>query len=312
MAQRLGRNPSRDEILIAYQKWVNLETRRRILLAAFILDTHRSIFFNQPPHLTFSLAQGPHLPKPCSKGLWDCVDPAAWFALLSQQLSQPHNSSHAPLSPFQTSVNQCLALHHHSPPPKTPLPPNDSTHHALLVATHIPITSLLIVAGESWLFARKVEDLSQWEAAKAQLRDWRGSDASPQAAWHASQLLRTVFGREGEQGVNTTRMGLHEQWCIYLAALVCWAYGFAPQNDLQQNLRPLSPRQRDVLMMEYLDAMAGQSWKDILGMRGKGGTRVLLECVRGRIGGTVDVGRLVCEGGRVLDKLREGRKHSWF
>ena len=259
------------------------------------------------------------MPKVCSKGLWDCVDPTAWFALSSQQLPQRHISSPTPLSPFQASIQQCLALHCDSSPPsrilsesRPRLPPGDATHHALLLASRTPITSLLIVAGESWLFARKVDDRSQWETAKAQLRNWRGSEASPQAAWHSSQLLRIVFSRGGAHEANDTRMGLHEQWCLYLAALVCWAYGFAPQNDLHQSLRPLSPRQREVLMMEYLDAMGGQSWTDILKMRGKGGTRGLLECVRERLGWTADVGRLVCEGARVLDKLGEGRKACWF
>ena len=184
---------------------------------------------------------------------------------------------------------------------------SDSTHHALLLATHTPILSLLIVAAESWLFARKVTSSETWALAKEELRIWVNSEAAAKATWHAIQLLRHVFSNSKEQGENHTGMGLHEQWCLYLAALVCWAYGFPSEAVQRRGPFTLDSQQPETLMWEYLNMADAQNWRGMLAMRGIGSTRGVLEYVRARMQGGARMGKLVCEGEDVLRRLVEGR-----
>ena len=314
--ERLGRTPSHDSLQTIFHQWVDLEARRRLLLAAFVFDTHSSILFSQQPRHIFSSPEGSNLPSVCPAKLWECSDLATWRTLVSQcpSLSITSIPSNLPLSPFHASILQCLTVHYgslrisgSSSAHLSSFPLSDSTHHALLLATHTPILSLLIVAAESWLFGRKVTSSNTWTLAKTELRIWVNSEAAEKATWHAGQLLRNVFGNSKEQGENGPGMGLHEQWCLYLAALVCWAYGF-PSEAMQVQV-PLSvdPHQREFLMWEYLNMADGQNWRQMKAIKGIGSTRGLLECVRTRMHEGARMGKLVCEGEDVLRRLVEGR-----
>lgn len=292
------------------------------MLAAFVFDTHSSILFSQEPRHNFPSPEGPILPRLCPAKLWECSDLTTWRALVTRcpGLSVTSTPSDSPLSPFHRSILQCLTIHYgslrsstSSPAPLPRLPLSDSTHHALLLATQTPVRSLLIVAAESWLFARKVTDSRTWTMAKIELRTWVGGEAGANAAWHASQLLRDVFGNSKSSDENGTGMGLHEQWCLYLAALVCWAYGFSSQTMGVQSPCSSDPQQREVLLWEYLNLVDGQNWRRMQAMRGIGLTRGVLECVRARLRGGSRMGKLVCEGEDVLRRLVEGRSQlCWF
>ena len=110
-------------------------------------------------------------------------------------------------------------------------------------------------------------------------------------------------------------MGLHEEWCLYLAALVCWAYGFPAQGQgklSQQQQQQLYRDPADREMDAYLVKLDVGNWKEIERLRGMGGTEGLLEGVRGMMRRKGN-GILVNEGERVVGKLAEGRSRlSWF
>jgi hypothetical protein len=194
--------------------------------------------------------------------LWDCSSVNAWAELApsSQQTSlsaaadptvgdNPTSSD----SFRSTLILTYLATHqsdgeHGSDIKRVALRDNPAKHdlagryahtqfdlHAYTALQHTPIRSLLIVSGESWLFGKKLENEDEFHAAKTHLREWVDSGKALTALWHATALLRVVFrvGPEievqsgSEKGIEDGVKGmLHEQWCIYIAALVCWACTF--------------------------------------------------------------------------------------
>lgn len=274
----LSKSPSAAELQQAHSFWLNRETRRRLLLCSFILDTQlaalfeqKSVLFPRWPGETIS-AHVSNLPYPCDNELWECATVEEWAGLATsfQQMTlsdaadptiydnsstldsfrarlifthlitcPPHGNtdSGTELGKFcETLARYDLSGRHG---------PAEFDIHAHSTAQHTPIRSLLIVSGESWLFGRKLEHEETFVAAKSHLREWVDSNQSQTALWHATALLRIVFDVRPNsplQPVNGTsnqgrEMGmLHEQWCIYIAALVCWACTF----DASASSAPLS------------------------------------------------------------------------
>lgn len=348
--QYLPPNPSLDQLQSAHSQWSDLETRRRLLLASFLLDSQRSTFFHQSPCPAFSALQPHSLPEPCSASAWECANLVAWrHHLLDAPAVAPSSSS----SPFQASVHLHLSLltpHATTTPPHLLSPPLDCNfnYHALRVATHTPIPTLLAVAAESWLFGRKVQDLGVWTEAKVRLRRWVLSEAASRAVWHAGFVLRAVVvgggGGEGEETVDggveeggvrrseSLGLGLHGEWCVYVAALVCWAYGYpsdrgAGAGSMGLGMGPSAE--------QFLKMLEGKGWRDVQRLRGDGRLwRGLGRAVRAFVGGERDGGTgergngkvtgdgggkgkgkvkgkgrgmLLNEAERVLERLSEGR-----
>ena len=304
ISQHPNHKADSDALHVTRANWAIREARRRILLSAAILDTHRSIFFSQPSRIPSTKVS--NLPTPCSRELWDCVDIVEWHRLVSCiQLLSPYPSPNpSPNSAFETSLLQCRSFHYGT---LDRLPSNDLTYHALLLASHTPISSLATVAAETWLFGRKLDDPKVWVAAQQDLRRWIAKDEASKAAWHAIQFLRDYFSRDQVPPI----IGLHKQWCLYLAALVCWAYGShrVPPAHPPSN-PPLTLHECETLMWEYFDgADRTRDWTSVQLLRERGQTRGLLACVREtlRPGDGGVRGKLLVEADDVLRKLEEGR-----
>ena len=301
ISQHPNNQTDREALHIARGNWANREARRRILLSAAILDTHRCALFSQHSHI--SSTEVSRLPTPCPQEVWNCVDLVEWYSLVScNQLPTPKTS---PNSPFETSLLQCRSFHYGT---LDRLSPNELTHHALLLASFTPISSLIAVAAETWLFGRKLDDLTLWTAAQEEFRRWISSDEASKATWHAMQFLRGYFGRERE---SSPTIGLHEHWCLYLAALVCWAYGYPRVFPTNVQTNPsLTLCELEMLMWEYLGKTdTGRDWTSVRVLRKIGQTRGVLACVRARIcaGGGEARGKLLGEAAEVLWKLGEVR-----
>lgn len=308
---RLSEVSSYDELQIARQEWAELEARRRVLLAAFVLDTQRSIYFPQQARPTFSAINGAKLPSPCPQEMWDCKDLTEWRDHFSRHRPHALGSGSPSFSRFHTNILQCINIHCNSPSfaALATVQTSCPSHHSLLAATNTPIPSLLIVAAESWLYARKIEDPARWASAKMELRNWVNTDVASRAVWHAGCVLRAGFRRVEEKHGGS---GLQGEWILYLAALVCWAYSFsrdARDQDINGgNFAKLSEKEREARMLKYLEALDVENWRDVEWARGRGGTRPVLEWVRGKM--AFAGGRLISEGQSVLEKLIEGRARS--
>jgi Fungal specific transcription factor domain len=373
----LSKTPTAAELHQAHLFWVNRETRRRLLLGSFILDTQQSVLFEQQlvlfpkwPTETFS-SHISTLPWPCNDNLWECKSAEKWA-----ELSSPYENILLPaasvstynnpnlLDPFRSRL--VLTYLSNKPSPNegdsdieltafckklTKLEPSvryaatEFDIHAHIALQHIPIRSLLIVSGESWLFGKKLENQDDFHSAKSQLRDWTGSSNAQTALWHASALLRMVFHPEPDTvaqsaddgGATDRTMGmLHEQWCVYIAGLICWACAFdksalpvpltasstaSPSVNSPAVSGPISPApsmtgypslidpvEADAEMRHFLHGTAVGELEDLPAALAelKGQTRGLLEVVRTRkINGAL--GGLLNEASGVLYRLVEGR-----
>jgi hypothetical protein len=321
---RICLNATVDTLHRMKRLWVDLEGRRRILLAAFVLDIQHSTWFEQEPSCTLDF-NGFFLPYPYSTETWDCHDISRWRNLVSRHL-QPDlrfwvtsdDSTAAPLDAFQSSVLSCYRLHcgsglvepsmrdTHPPWHRSPMTHVSQTgviRHALVLSTMTPIQHLLIVASGAWLFNTKVTERSVWHAAKANLRAWVMTDEAAKSVWHANQLLRLALS-EGSLHL------LQEQWCMYLAALVCWAYGFVAHPCPSRTIPDeITPKVAVAQAWEYLSAMNVPNWEGIPQVPIRWQTRGVLECVRARISGPL--GGLLSQAEDVLGQLVEERSRYW-
>lgn len=317
--------------------WTQHETKRRILLAAFVLDTQNSLFFEQA---AFGLDLiNINLPYPQPTQTWECHDLEKWRSLV-QGGHRPYDlrllghdfSSLAPFDAFQSSFISCYQIHRGYLRPNNNNSNNSSssmsgryseiiimpylpaaplhqtpaflTYFGLQLSSLVPIRSLLIVSSGSWLFGTKVTDRSVWETAKVRLRAWVATDAAARCTSYASQILQIALDEESSPM-------LHEKWCIFLAALVCWAYGFSHVQQQQHQLRGGGRLDLDIAHIqarEYLQAMNGSIWIELSTQPIRWYTTGLLECVRAKLHGSM--GGLLNQAEDTLAALAEGQGRS--
>lgn len=368
---RSSKDDSPAKVKAAHAFWVERETRRRVLQACFILDTHQSALFEQPPVIGRRtpprlVTQDNELPFPCDSDLWDTSSVEQWVrkarkyvaeslpAAVDKAISQPafkvyntfqsnlmlsHLITDLTTSPNDLSTVNALGRHLYR------IPDAHFSYHAIFCARNTPIRNLLAVSGESWRFCKKLENEADFRDAKGKLRQWIESGDTPKrAVWHATQLLRLVFG-SATQPSSTDLSMLHKQWSLYLACLICWAWGF--DSAMASSRRPsghalsssvasriispvseghpgsssssvagvgaahpplLDPMDAEADMYDYLDAMNVDHWRDVghASVGSAGRFQGLLETVRTRKL-MANLGELLNEGERVLYRLVEGR-----
>jgi hypothetical protein len=321
MVRRVHLTANADTLYGIQRLWIDLEGRRRVLLFSFVLDIQHNTLFQQSSGGTLNLNQM-YLPYPHPTETWDCSDIFMWRNLVSRHvqldLGLLVNSGFvdAPVDAFQSSILSCYQVHRglgcsdpathgsHSPWYPSQLTHVSQTgliHHALLLCASTPIKTLLIVSSGSWLFNTKVTEISVWEAAKIDLRAWVTTVEAARSVWHATQLLRLALS-EGSLYL------LQEQWCMYLAALVCWAYGFivCPSQPVPD---AITATVAVAQAWEYLTAMDVRDWEAIPQVPIRWQTRGVLECVRARIRGPL--GGLLNQAEDVLAQLVEERNRYW-
>ncbi|KAI9813254.1 MAG: hypothetical protein M1827_004196 [Pycnora praestabilis] len=301
----------------SWYTWIDLETRRRLLLAAFIVDTQRATLYEQ----CYSLQFMPDLPFPCSAVLWNSQSATEWsrIGLGSQTLSLTDAlelvSNHQ-ISPdnFQSSLILAhLATQQTSPFEQelafqsfyTSVDPASHTllaYHATLMTRNVHVRDLLAVSGESWVFGQKIQDEPEWKNAKFYLRTWIDSDEAKKAVWHALAILRQYY-RDNQQ-----LRGLHEEWTIYLAVLVCWAFTFTIHIPLGTWRRPIAGLGKEKMQHYLLPVGEMVSWHDVRAVDIKASVRGMLEAVCSTISGPM--GGLLDEAHGVLGKLAEGKSRS--
>ena len=377
---RLRKDHSSEELANAHKFWTERETRRRILQASFILDTQQAMLFEQQPAmLPISSIQiktqdiKSDMPFPCDDELWesspieDWVNNATKFNSVDLSTAADQALSDSPPS-FDVFSSRLILSHVVTVPNERKdgeettaiLQRNLDMHgspssrfslHALLTARNTPVRQLLTVSGETWLFGKKVDSEAEFLSAMQDLRQWvEDTRQCLKALWHATSLLRIAFGTSSRPTFDPDhptysdrRLNmLHEEWSIYLAALVCWAVGFdASQNSPSPGVHSsavstrsdafshsssssglsvatahaplLDPADADEEMRTYLNSSDVRNPEDLAlvdaGILGR--TDGLLEVVRTRrLGGPM--GELLNEAERVLYRLVEGKSRILF
>ncbi|KAL8703928.1 MAG: hypothetical protein Q9201_002908 [Fulgogasparrea decipioides] len=321
--QALPPSSAPAQLQIAYRRWVNHECRRRVLVAAFVLDTQHSHLLQLPPSLIDTVeGDGLDLPFPTSAETWACTDIPTWRNLIaSQQVFSLSSLDQNPplMDPFRSSLLTCYQIHclcaSNGPSPKdlvyhpvkAHVLPTKLSHHSFSLSTHTPIHALVITASESWLFGTKITEEAVWLESKATLRKWVDSDGAMEAVWHAAALLRLTFQHRSHQPQQQPYEAgyLHDLYCLYIAALVCWAFGHGVTIT---KARPeLSADNAEMLAANYLQAMDVTDWRGIRNVAGtiRASTKGLLEWVRLRIG-ELGMGGLVNGAEDVLFGLVQG------
>ncbi|KAI9831679.1 MAG: hypothetical protein M1819_004745 [Sarea resinae] len=312
----------------AWSIWLELETRRRVFISAFILKTQHEALFELDAENASTPSESIHLPLPCSDILWNCSYfewsliasaeqsnnlPFAAISALNRHLSLDDFQSLTVLSYFACSGMTCSEqedlLGFGETLQSAPLSSASAllSYDAFLLVRYVPIRDLLAVSGESWILGRKLSLESEFEHAKRRLRVWVDGDTAKRAVSCAVHILNIAFTRRPH------RTGLlHEQWILYLAALVCWSYNFSssamqpsssnlalstlgpPLNDYEQNTQ------------RYLTAFDTGSWKDIGHVSDQTYIDSLLQWVRSETSAPALSG-LLNEASGVLAKLIDGR-----
>ncbi|KAK5454203.1 hypothetical protein LTS15_006203 [Exophiala xenobiotica] len=255
----LRKEKTPEDVARAHKFWLDHETRRRILQASTLLDHQQMTLFEQPQtivqHERPRRTTGPSLrctiPLPCSEELWETSPVEAWVQVATNtdafkpRASRPGQASVTTMDYFQSQV--ALAATQGSRDQALSLPQTDQggsadtsacltfNRHVVEMARNTPIRQLLITSGESWILGRKLENEAEYQEARRNLRAWANSNLESRVAfWHATQLIRSRVQFTYSEPTNTdlvvkfqsTHM-LQEPWALYLAALICWAYGFS-------------------------------------------------------------------------------------
>ncbi|KAI9798725.1 MAG: hypothetical protein M1825_005007 [Sarcosagium campestre] len=226
------------------------EMRRRMLLAAFLLDTQRTVLFQQPVSIQSTVLACVDLPLASPEAPWcqGSAGPAAPFSktngappgrlsglmfdLLSTSKTVDVSSfdaslmlAHAMMYPDRSDaaggLDVCyerlassLGGEHGS---------HTVSYHAYKMIPRVPLHDLLAVTGESWVLGMKLNSQAEFSKAKGATRTWARGPDSAIAVRHATHILHSALTRS--RRMNFSAEGLHAQWCAYVAALVCWAYG---------------------------------------------------------------------------------------
>ncbi|KAI9753359.1 MAG: hypothetical protein M4579_005184 [Chaenotheca gracillima] len=332
-------NPA--ELHSIWCSWLELECKQRALLAAFLLDAHQSTLFGQDPCQQNCLFGQMDLSMPSHSALWDSQGAEEWN-LVCQSLVAPsansvqdemfrfladHENTGAILAPFEASIVVALTLTSNGMSTddqvdellRHRLEERYPTSHSLLITCNsfqvlhfTPLRDLLAVTGQTWVLGRKMSSHAEFAAAKDRLNAWVLTPAASKAVWHAGHVLRHAF-HASSMGFMWNNPGddLHDQWNVYVAALVCWAYGTAHSNHASPSpstggatVLPMIGEER-AQAWEYLTALDTVSWEDVIHVQQLWRTTPVLLCVKDLIKGTY--GGLLKDAEEVLSHLVQGR-----
>ncbi|KAH0544870.1 hypothetical protein GP486_008486 [Trichoglossum hirsutum] len=353
-----------QDVSSQWKHWVEFETRRRLVLSAFMWDVQQATLFKQSlcdPSMD-PAATGLYLP--CPKQVWDCNSPDEWanmrnlapqessqlsdavkvlasagpqpqplgefasaltltslmsIAIAIDQEDSDHVAATASASGKRKDLESSYERWWHSyfnssrgsnstVTTRTPRDPGTLLmYHMALLTLHTDIRDLLTVAGESFVFGQKRQK-ADYLQAKRDLRSWANTpSAAAKAAWHAAKILRIALSATEKASAMT----LTTHWCMHIAGLVCWAYGYAhtvrPSLPLPQPPSP-STGEAAKTAWPYLEATNTRSWEELDTVEMRCRTTGLLIHVRTALErSTRGECQLLSEGAQVLRRLAERR-----
>ncbi|KAM5352211.1 hypothetical protein ACJ41O_004934 [Fusarium nematophilum] len=121
--------------------------------------------------------------------------------------------------------------------------PGSAVANTYLALHHTPLYCLLSVSGDSWVFNKKVTELSAFAEHQKLVEQWRGSGTAAIATVFAARALKAflglgtqsteVEGCEAEAGRprKAPWADISDYWGIYVCALICWAFGHTDKRD---------------------------------------------------------------------------------
>lgn len=342
-----------------WTQWADTESRQRLLAASFMLDIHQSMYHEQK-RLDVPLEEAASmLCLPCQENIWNASSAEEWQAqsvdysvqhlpLIEQDLSSQYIVSSSPFT-------QCLyigSLATRLPPRDDPTYPSDFLPHSMdgtvmslrslfptsplahsyLALHHTPLHDLLAIAGDTWVFGKKITPPSAFHSAQSRLKIWSSSLAAAAATQHACHVITTVLQPQSPE------LGcVSDYWALYTAALICWAFGHRYQssssgpagtlsnpsatvnNSAMEIDSPLasSADEAKLKALTYINGILELGTEDLLTSKAsmRGDTIGVIDAVRSRLE-TEGVGgkcMMIVDAILVLTRIKEGgRGNRWF
>lgn len=332
-----------------WHDWREKETRRRLLAACFIFDIHQSLVLQRPASQTTEDAWWCLIYFPSSEKIWDAVSASEWKAqhqenspalsLVDQSLSQkPYGDT-----PFEQSLALCWNAARlpsrvdpsypnlydlQTPPPQIEILKayclGSLTAHSYLAVYHTPLHDLLAVAGDTWVYGKKVTPPSAFHSAQSRLQAWSKTMVAAQATWHACHVIEMALNRP-VSSENERPKDLSVYWAIYDSALIIWAFGHryqassvpgsnssSDQEYSPTNTSPDAPARALAFTGAMLRIKVSEFLSAKAGMRGDTGS--VIEAARHLLA-VESAGNkcgLLVDAIVVLDKIRGAGKGKWF
>ncbi|KAK6605065.1 hypothetical protein H4I96_05647 [Botrytis cinerea] len=315
--------PRLQEHLINWLLWVDTESRQRLLCLCFIFDIQQAMYHQQKrarPYMDSST-----LYTPCSEVLWDSTNAADWATnTTGSNIGQPLNvmqhqhtqENRVEPSYFAQSLNICFLTsqlpghvdpNHHYPNDHqihniyptilelVTLSPGSSMAYTHIALYHTPLSDLLAVSGDTWIFSQKITNQIHFREAQSRLRTWSSSLAAATATHYACRILLSEFSAPyiPSSNNNTAQHSpdLSHYWSLNIAALICWAFGHRVSGnsgaftalDFDTSPEASGDVRLDALM--YLSSMVELDNKDLLTSKAtlRRKTSCVIDAVRARL-----------------------------
>lgn len=254
-----------DDFLDGTARNEEILSKQRLLAACFILDSQHATLFGRRRTSCYT-SPGMELPLPTSQVSWDGQRRSpqqleshsrVCDAIDGGNLDVP--AERRPYDIFQSML--MIACLTDSPSENEGFYPTDPNkdlapvigamqqspqiklaYNTFMLCKHTPIRDLLAVAGESWVMAEKLSNEADFVASQMEARHWASAAGYP-ADFYAPGLdeeqqppvLRAVRHalRIIELHMEHPKTGLlFQEWSVYLAAVVIWAYAYASPSAI--------------------------------------------------------------------------------
>lgn len=343
-----------------WTQWAENEGRQRLLAACFMFDIHQSIYHEQKRSDVHLEETASMLCLPCQDNLWNASTAKEWqsqstdctvqhLPLIEQDLSSQYVVSGSPFTQCLIICSLATRLPVRDDPtyPNYFLPnsmdssimslqnlfPTSPLAHSYLALNHTPLHDLLAIAGDTWVFGKKITPPEAFHSAQSRLKQWSSSLAAAAATQHACHVISTVL-----QPQSPETNCVSDYWALYTAALICWAFGHryssssstAPGslsrtnsstviNDSTMDIdSPLtsSPDEAKLKALKYVNGMLELGTEDLLTSKAsiRGDTVGVIDAVRSRleIDGVGSKCMMIVDAILVLTRIKEGGRGKWF
>jgi hypothetical protein len=210
--------------------------------------------------------------------------------------------------------------------------PTSPLAHSYLALNHTPLHDLLAIAGDTWVFGKKITPPEAFHSAMSRVKQWSISLAAAAATQHACQVIATVLQPESPQ-LNC----VSDYWALYTAALICWAFGHrkslsstTPGSLSRVNSSPAvsdsnievdsfngsSPHEVRLNALKYINRILELGTEDLLTSKAstRGDTDGVIDAVRSRleVEGVGNKCMMIVDAIMVLTRIKEGGRGKWF
>ncbi|KAK9321893.1 fungal-specific transcription factor domain-containing protein [Lipomyces orientalis] len=109
---------------------------------------------------------------------------------------------------------------------------SSSLHRLGVIRLYTDVLQLHVYAGLSNVLGRAIR-AQDWLRAEESMKVWAKSDGASISVWHASRLVSGALLGQPAYSADVDVV-LHRPWCLYIACLVLWAYGYAMEDCSQK------------------------------------------------------------------------------